>query len=328
MMKKIELVNMILKPKFIQPKKKGFKKYKLIFLLFLFLFYLTLIVYNILLKKIKIKINRKENIKICLCVIAKKENLYAKEYVAHYKKIGYNHIYIYDNNDKNDEKFEDVLQDEIYSNFVTIVDIRGRVKGQCYVYNDCYEKHHKEYDWLSFFDFDEFLEVKAKNIQEFVTNPRYNKCIVIKTNFLFYSDNGLLLYDRRPLEQRFTKALYRHGCNAWSKVTVRGGINENYWSKGCTPHTSRFKVTNCDARGKIVSYKQGYTRPNFKYAYLKHYYTKTAEEYYIKSSRGSAFNNVKWTNRRKKYKFRLFFRYNKKTKEKVEILKKLFNMTL
>ena len=39
--------------------------------------------------------------KICLCVIAKNENLYVKEYIEHYKKIGYNKIFIYDNNDKN-----------------------------------------------------------------------------------------------------------------------------------------------------------------------------------------------------------------------------------
>ena len=53
-------------------------------------------------------INRKSspNISICLCVIAKMENLYAKEYVNHYKKLGYKHIYIYDNNDLDGEKFE------------------------------------------------------------------------------------------------------------------------------------------------------------------------------------------------------------------------------
>ena len=32
----------------------------------------------------------------------------------------YNHIYIYDNNDVNGERFEDVLDDEIKTNFVTI----------------------------------------------------------------------------------------------------------------------------------------------------------------------------------------------------------------
>ena len=79
-------------------------------------------------------------VSICLCVIAKKENLYAREYVNYYKKLGYSHIYIYDNNNINDEKFEDVIQDEIDSGFVTIINIRGKIKGQCYAYKDCYEK--------------------------------------------------------------------------------------------------------------------------------------------------------------------------------------------
>ena len=77
-----------------------------------------------------------------------------------------------------------------------------------------------------------------------------------------------------------------------------------------------------------MRFKQASIRPNFTYAYLKHYYTKSAEEYFIKSSRGSASNKVVWNQNRKLFKFKLFFYYNKKTKEKVELLKKLFNMTL
>ena len=111
---------------------------------------------------------KSRKVSICLCVIAKKENLYAKEYVNHYKKLGYSHIYIYDNNDINDEKFEDVIKDEIDSGFVTIINIRGKIRGQCFAYKDCYEKYNKLYDWLSFFDFDEFLSIKEKNIQNFL----------------------------------------------------------------------------------------------------------------------------------------------------------------
>ena len=102
----------------------------------------------------------------------KKKFLYAREYVNLYKKLGYSHIYIYDNNDINEEKFEDVIQDEIDWGFVTIINIRGKIKGQCYAYNDCYEKYNKLYDWLSFFDFDEFLSLKEKNIQKFLTSKR------------------------------------------------------------------------------------------------------------------------------------------------------------
>ena len=48
-------------------------------------------------------------------------------------------------------------------------------------------------------DMDEFLEIKEKNIQDFLSSKRYGHCISIKINFLFYSDNELLYYDKRPL---------------------------------------------------------------------------------------------------------------------------------
>ena len=268
-----------------------------------------------------------KNITICLCVIAKRENLYAKEYVNHYKKLGYQHIYIYDNNDVDGEKFEDVIQDEINSGFVTIINIRGLEKGQCYAYKDCYEKYNRLYNWMSFFDFDEFLAIKENNIQNFLTSSRYKECVTIKINFLFYSDNELLYYDKRPLEERFTNALYKHHSNVWLKVTVRGGLKTNYWSVKCSPHTSGSNYPACNSAGKKIPYWTGYARPNFTYAAMKHYYTKSTEEYLIKSSRGSATNKVSWNKRRKKFKYNLYFYYNKKTKEKEKLLKRLFNMT-
>ena len=70
-----------------------------------------------------------------------------------------------------------------------------------------------------------------------------------------------------------------------------------------------------------MRYGSGAKKPNFIYAALKHYYTKSVEEYLIKSSRGSAFNNVHWTPRRKRFKYRLYFYYNKKTKAKEKLLK-------
>ena len=68
--------------------------------------------------------------------------------------------------------------------------------------------------------------------------------------------------------------------------------------------------------------------PSFEYARLRHFYTKSTEEYLIKSSRGSAGGDVRWDNSRKKFKYNLYFVYNKRTKEKEDLLKKLFNMTL
>ena len=100
-----------------------------------------------------------KRIKVCLCVIGKKENLYIKEFVEHYKNLNYYHIFIYDNNNLNEERFEDVLYNYISKKYISIINFRGYRKRQFLAYYDCYEKNSKFYDWLSFFDIDEFLEL-------------------------------------------------------------------------------------------------------------------------------------------------------------------------
>ena len=50
----------------------------------------------------------KNQIKIALCTMGKQENLYVKEFIYYYKKLGVDTIFIYDDNDYNTEKFSDV----------------------------------------------------------------------------------------------------------------------------------------------------------------------------------------------------------------------------
>ena len=47
---------------------------------------------------------------VALCTIGRLENRYAVEYVEYYKSIGFDKIFIYDNNFGNEEHFEEVLQ--------------------------------------------------------------------------------------------------------------------------------------------------------------------------------------------------------------------------
>ena len=281
--------------------------------------------------------NTYKNIKVCLCVIGKNENLYAKEFTTYYKNLGYNHIYIYDNNDHKSERFEEVLKDEIDSNFVTIINFRGKsalhiTRGpQCLAFSHCYSNHKNEYDWLSFFDFDEFLEVRprAKNIQEFLGNPRYEKCQNIKINFLVFGDNELLYYDNRSVQERFKTPLYNHPSNVMVKSTVRGGLPHNYWRFKCHVHSSNMNVTNCNSQGNIIKFDTGENIPaNFTFAALKHYYTKSVEEYTQKTKRGDSFVFFGYDENRKKKQIRRYFRYNNYTLEKEYLFKKLFNLEM
>ena len=278
-----------------------------------------------------------QDIKVCLCIMGKEENSYAKEYINHYKKLGYNHIFLYDNNNINGEKFEDVLKDELEKGFISIINFRGKKgkigkKGgiQLEIYYDCYEKNNKNYDWLSFFDFDEFLELNPKNqsIQNFLSNKRYEKCQNIKINFLYFSDNELLYYDNRSVQERFTSPLYNHPFNNIVKSTVRGGLKENYWKKSFCAHSSAMRYISCNSSGNRVSHSSFNITPfNHTYAFLKHYYTKSVQEYCHKTERGEAFYpNIKFNYFRKKQRIDRYFQYNIKTKEKLELFKNIFKL--
>ena len=195
-------------------KKKIYAKlqFKLLaILIFLIILFLEL---NIVKEYISIdkKINVDENnkTKVCLCAIAKKENLYIKFFIDHYKKLGYDHIFLYDNNDINYEKVEDIIKDDINNGFVTLINYRGyrgkRESPQMDAYYDCYEKHNLEYDWLSFFDIDEYLMLKPEgiDIHKFLDSERYKNCPNVKINWLIFSDNNQTKYEKKPLNERFT----------------------------------------------------------------------------------------------------------------------------
>lgn len=60
------------------------------------------------------------------------------------------------------------------------------------------------------------------------------------------------------------------------------------------PHTSDNNYISCDPSGKVISSKAFYNNNiNYDYAILRHYSTKTIEEYCLKIKRGRADLKVK-----------------------------------
>ena len=111
--------------------------------------------------------------KVALCVCGRLGNRYVSEYVKHYKNLGFDHIYIGDNNRDGEENFKDVLQSDIDENFVTLYDYRHLTAFTDLIYTyftDMYNKLSNEYDWIAFFDMDEFLTlVKDTNIKDYLS---------------------------------------------------------------------------------------------------------------------------------------------------------------
>jgi len=179
----------------IQLKKYYLKKYKFEIILICYLF---IVLFNFQ------KIYKNREIKICLCTLGKNENKYTRQFIEHYKNLDVDKIFIYDNNDILGEKFEEVIKDYIDSGYVEILNWRGKKKQILNIMNDCYKKNNIIYDWLIFYEFDEYIFLKDfTSLKAYLNDYRFLFCKKICLNWVLHTDNNLLYYDDRSLSVRF-----------------------------------------------------------------------------------------------------------------------------
>ena len=275
----------------------------------------------------KEKINNKSKTKVCLCCIGKKENLYIADFINHYQKLGYNHIYLYDNNNIDEERFDEVIKDKIDSGFVTVMNYRGyrgrKDDAQMDAYYDCYHRYNYECNWISFFDIDEYLFLMPINgtkirIQQYLDQPKFDHCETIKINWKSYSDSELLYYENKSVLERFTK-LSKFGYEFGNvKSTIRTNIT-HFMRRTYSPHSVFSSIRGCLSSGARKQIDFFMFPPNYKGAYINHYVTKTISEFCNKIKRGNAEKSFALDQGKLGERFHYFFMTNVKTQEKVDI---------
>ena len=133
-----------------------------------------------------------KKMKVLLCGIAKCENHYIKEWVEWYRDLGVDHIVLYDNNDPDGERFEEVIPEYIDSGYVEVINYRGKTQCQINAYNDCYSKYKNKYDWFLFLDIDELLEVFGSTLKDFLSQKRFAPFQGIKIFWKCFDDNDFV----------------------------------------------------------------------------------------------------------------------------------------
>ena len=265
--------------------------------------------------------------KVALCVCGRLGNRYVSEYVKHYKNLGFDHIYIGDNNRDGEENFKDVLQSDIDENFVTLYDYRHLTAFTDLIYTyftDMYNKLSNEYDWIAFFDMNEFLTlVKNTNIKDYLSRKCFKNANQILINWKTYTDNDLIYDDGRPCLERFTTPM------DINKYVQYGDIKENQHIK-CIVRTKIANVkcesvhylsaellenttyNNCGTKIMPDTYQE----INYELSYIKHFFTKTIDEFInnrIKKWVNWDFHNFVFT-------LNNFFKVNNLTQEKINYL--------
>lgn len=272
--------------------------------------------------------------KVLICCIVKEENPYLREFVEYYKKLGAENVMIFDNNDSDGEKIEDVIKDYIDSGYVITKDYKNRKVCQLAAYQECYDKYNKKYDWICFFDCDEFLMFRNKRmtIPQFFENKCFDGYDMIHVNWMLYGDNDLLRKDDRPVVERFkkpllpynTKVKYPFPENNHIKAIVRGGVKGVVWNG--VSHTPSEPLSCCDPVGRPCKSTSPFNNYDFSQMWLAHYTTKTVEEFAHKIKRG--FPDTLPGRREEIDMAKRFFKYSKITPEKVEIMKQITGIDL
>ena len=269
--------------------------------------------------------------KLCICTIGKEENKYIKEFVNHYKALGVDKIFLYDNNDINGENFENILSEYIKDGFIEIFNKRGKIQPQLKVYEECYNKNKKNYDWFIFFDIDEFIHLdNYSSINGFLSEKKFEKCKLIYFNCLRHSDNNQLFYDNRTLKERFPIILWNSTMYTL-KTIMRGNFTKNI--KFTTSHwLNRGLKDGCDVEGNKVIPKRSVKIGNkinhilHKSYYIDHYCFKSTEEYINKINKGDGIFG--YSNRIKMHKLNIYFGYNKITIEKINLIENKTGLNL
>ena len=172
------------------------------------------------------------------------------------------------------------------------------------------------------FYIDEFLYLKKyKNIKKFLINRKFDKCESIQLNWVHMSDNNQIFYENIYLHERFQekgKNVMKNKNNTicFVKTITRGHlqnitINQN--------HVLSQKLKACNGfGGKSQVYKILSLHPDYKFNFVRHYYTKSVQEFIEKIDRGDLLRG----NKKKIIECEKFFMINEITFDKIVYIRK------
>lgn len=230
------------------------------------------------------------NLRVAVVCIARLEGRYLPEFFEHYKSLGFTNVILCDNDhDGDEEDVEAIIKP--YSGFVIYEGYRNKVGCQMRCYSEIYDKYKNDYDAFMFIDCDEYLVLnKHKNISEFIESFP-NDWEVILTNWMTMGDNNQIYADYSiPLMERFTEARpmamsqYNFVDDFHVKSIVKGGLYMRFYGN---PHTPSNPLVCYHANGSRCNCSP-FQAVDHSVAYIKHFTTKSCEEYCNKLRKGTA----------------------------------------
>lgn len=241
------------------------------------------IAYALLLDLSKVR-SESHPIPFAITAIIKNEAPYILEWIEYHRLIGVTRFYLYDN--ESTDNLRDVIEPLIADGTVIYERISGKER-QLDAYNKMLSDHGNECDFCAFIDADEFLFFGELNPLDYLKTNLSQSVGGLCLNWIVFGSShrtekpeGLVLENYLQRGASDFEA-NRHVKTICRPSTVIGFINPHYCRYRYGYHAE-------DTRGASMSY--GHTAPlgEVPIPHIKHYFSKSLEEYLKKRSRGCA----------------------------------------
>lgn len=213
---------------------------------------------------------------ISLCLIIKNDHDYIREHVDYYFLIGFDHIYLTDNDSK--PPLNIILQDYIDRGLVTYRH-DARKALQISVYNDCIQQHRNDSKWIAFFDSDEFLVLK-KDSTVIDLLKRYEAYAALSVCWYNFGSSNHIK-KQKSIIQSYT---LRSNKSCYYKTIVQPKFIISYDIHNVAKHKPGYFTVDEQCHkvtGPLTMYQ------TTEFCQLNHYVTRSFEDYQQKVARGS-----------------------------------------
>jgi hypothetical protein len=205
---------------------------------------------------------------VALACIAKNETLYIEEWIQYHLYLGFDKVFVY----QNDWRLQ------LDSPLVEKIEFDGGGR-QTEAYNNFLSTYYNDYEWVAFFDVDEFLVLKQHDSVKSFLN-RYNEFDGVAINWYLFGDNNQPSpTNNYSVLSRFTKRSKK--IDKHIKCIVKTNIDSKY-----NIHSPvRGNIVDCNKNMVIGDFNE---RGDDSIAQINHYFTKTRDEWKLKKERGRA----------------------------------------
>ena len=227
--------------------------------------------------------------KIAVVAIVKNEGPYLEEWVNHYLSIGVDHIFLYDNGSTDNTAA--VLRKYLNHGFVTHLNF-PKFYGQIEAYNHAISLFGHHFDWIGFFDADEFLVIKShQDVKSYLADVPVD-FDQIKIPWMVFGFSG---HKEKPAG--LLSDNYRHAAppdpNGRTVINCKSFVRPANVGKFYCHAGQVGEGKTCDADFAPSDNGGSLQNPSYKSAQVNHYYTKSEAEFLARVSRGTADGTVK-----------------------------------